>query len=468
MNLGVKDVAKILRAELMGPTNGMFPPVSIDSRSLKPGEIFWALNGPNFDAHDFVGDALNRGALGAVVNQSWRGVKTWESSDNVLLEVEDTGTALVKLASWWRERFDIPVIAITGSIGKTTTKDWAATLLSAKYEVYKTPGNRNNLIGLPLSLLDLDQFHQIAVVEMGANRVGEIAQLCQIAAPTIGMITKIAPVHLEGFGSREGVVQAKKELYDYIGNKGKLLVPVHDEELLDLAEGKSVIGFGLGDPPKDANLEQYFGVSLIGHSSIGQPILEIEGQQVTLKLVGNVWLSSVIAAVAIARYFEVPMDDILAELSGLEPSKGRLRYYDISGIEVWDDTYNSNPESLKAAIELLISREAERKIAVLGDMCELGEAEEELHREIGNFLIEHPIDAVFTYGNRAAWIAEQASPSNMLVESYHDKKSLTERLSEYLKPGDAVLFKASRSMYLERVLYNIFPTIAESNNLQQN
>ena len=164
VNLGVKDVAKILRAELTGPANGMFPPVSIDSRTLKPGEIFWALKGPNFDAHDFVDDALDRGASGAIVNQSWRGARTWEDKKNVLLEVEDTDAALVKLATRWREHFDIPVIAITGSIGKTTTKDWAATLLSAKYEVFKTPGNRNNLIGLPLSLLDLDQFHQIAVV----------------------------------------------------------------------------------------------------------------------------------------------------------------------------------------------------------------------------------------------------------------------------------------------------------------
>ncbi len=152
----------------------------------------------------------------------------------------------------------------------------------------------------------------------------------------------------------------------------------------------------------------------------------------------------------------------------MEPSSGRLRRYDISGIEVWDDTYNSNPESLKASIELLISREAKRKIAVLGDMCELGDTEEELHREIGNFLIEHPVDALFTYCNRAAWIAEQASQSDMLIESYHDKESLTQRLGEYLKPGDAVLFKASRSMYLEQVLYNIFPTIAESNNIKQN
>ena len=283
VNLGVKDVAKILRAELSGPTNGMFPPVSIDSRTLKPGEIFWALKGPNFDAHDFVDNVLNRGASGAIVNQSWRGARAWESPDKILLEVEDTDSALVKLAIWWRERFDIPVIAITGSIGKTTTKDWAATLLSAKYEVFKTPGNRNNLIGLPLSLLDLDQFHQIAVMEMGANHIGEIAQLCQIAAPTIGMITKIAPAHLEGFGSRDGVVQAKKELYNYIGDKGKLLVPAQDQELLKLAEGKPIIGFGLGDPLNDANFEQYFGATLIGHSSIGQPIFEIEGHQVTLK-----------------------------------------------------------------------------------------------------------------------------------------------------------------------------------------
>jgi UDP-N-acetylmuramoyl-tripeptide--D-alanyl-D-alanine ligase len=439
----------------------MFPRVSIDSRSLKPGEIFWALKGPNFDAHNFVDEALRKGASGVVVDQSWRGARVWDDSGAILMEVKDTGAALIKLAAWWRERFDIPVIAITGSIGKTTTKDWAATLLGAQYEVFKTPGNRNNLIGLPLSLLDLDRLHQIAVVEMGANHIGEIADLCHIADPAVGMITKIAPAHLEGFGSREGVVQAKKELYDYIGDRGKLLVPVHDQELLGLAEGKSIVGFGLGDPPEGVDVEQYFGATVVGHSDIGQPILDVEGHRATLQIVGDLWLPSVIAAIAVARYFEVPLEDIISGLSKLEPSPGRLRRYDISGIEVWDDTYNSNPESLKAAIELLRSRDAQRKIVVLGDMCELGDAEEELHREIGDFLVENPVDALFTYGDRANWIGEQAAKSDMLVESYHVQKSLTEHLAEYLQPGDAVLFKASRSMFLERVLYDMFPTIAK-------
>jgi UDP-N-acetylmuramoyl-tripeptide--D-alanyl-D-alanine ligase len=439
----------------------MFPRVSIDSRSLKPGEIFWALKGPNFDAHNFVDDALGKGASGAVVDQSWRGARVWDDSDSILLEVEDTGAALIKLATWWRERFDIPVVAITGSIGKTTTKDWAATLLGAKYEVFKTPGNRNNLIGLPLALLDLDRFHQIAVVEMGANHIGEIADLCDIADPTVGMITKIAPAHLEGFGSRDGVVKAKKELYDYIGDRGTLLVPVHDQELLELAEGKPIAGFGLGDLPEGVDVEQYFGATVVGHSDIGQPILDIEGQRAALQIVGDLWLPSVIAAVAVARYYDVSLEDIVSGLSKLEPSPGRLRRYDISGIEVWDDTYNSNPESLKAAIELVRSRKANRNIMVLGDMCELGDAEEELHGEIGDFLVEHPVDALFTYGNRAVWIGEPASKSDMLVELYHDEKALAQRLGEYLKPGDAVLFKASRSMFLERVLYTLFPTIAE-------
>lgn len=461
MNLGVKDVAKILRAGLFGPGSGMFPRVSIDSRSLKSGEIFWALKGPNFDAHDFVDDAFGKGASGAVVDQSWRGARAWEDPDAILLEVEDTGAALIKLATWWRKRFDIPVVAITGSIGKTTTKDWAATLLGAKYEVFKTPGNRNNLIGLPLSLLDLDRFHQIAVVEMGANHIGEIADLCNIANPTVGMITKIAPAHLEGFGSRDGVVRAKKELYDYIGDRGTLLVPVHDQELLGMAEGKSIVGFGLGELPEGIEIEQYFGATVVGHSDIGQPILDIEGNQATLKIVGDLWLPSVIAAVAIARYFDVPLEDIVSGLRKLEPSPGRLRRYDISGIEVWDDTYNSNPESLKAAIELVRSRKANRKIIVLGDMYELGNSEEILHREIGDCLVEHPVDALFTYGDRAVWIGEQAARSNMLVESYFDEKALAQRLGEFLKPGDAVLFKASRSMFLERVLHSLFPTIAE-------
>jgi len=462
MNLTVIEVAKILRADLTGPGFKLFPRVSIDTRTIRPGEIFWALKGPNFDGHDFVDAALKSGAVGAVVSAGWRGSQTMGSPETIFLRVADTEKAVVKLASWWRRRADIPVVAITGSIGKTTTKEWAAELLAKKYRVFKTPGNKNNLIGLPLAMLDLAMYHQIAVVEMGANHQNEISRLCKIAAPTHGLITRIAPVHLEGFGSIEGVIRAKGELYDYLKQKGKILAPVHDSVVMGLTVGAKVIGFGIGAPPKGVELDKYFRVDMVGHTNSGNPIVEIENQQVTLNVVGDLWIPSAVAAAAIARTFNVPVKDVVSGLAELEPAWGRLKSFHIEGVEVWDDTYNSNPESLKAAIDLLLSRPAQRHILVVGDMLELGSDEEMLHRQIGSYLSDRPFHMLFAIGKRAAWIADNVTTDpGKTIESYPDLKTLIKRLTRLFKPGDAVLFKASRGVTLEQVLVKLFPEIEQ-------
>jgi UDP-N-acetylmuramoyl-tripeptide--D-alanyl-D-alanine ligase len=462
MNLTVKGVAKILRADTSGPPFALFPPVSIDTRTIKPGEIFWALKGPNFDGHDYVKAALDKQAAGAVVKSSWRGVNPQDYPDKIFLTVSDTQEALTKLAGWWRCLMEIPVIAITGSIGKTTTKEWASVLLGKKYRVFKTPGNRNNVIGLPLALLNLAIYHQIAIVEMGANHENEISELCRIAAPTHGLITKIAPVHLEGFRDIDGVIRAKKELYDYVREYGKILAPAHDPVIMRMVEGQKVIGFGIGAPPPGIEFEQYIQVNLVGHSPKGQPILGMEDKQATLNVVGDLWIPAAVAAVAIARTFDVSTRDIIAGLSEMEAGWGRLKSFDIKGMEIWDDTYNSNPESLKAAIELLVSRPARRRILVMGDMLELGADEEKLHRDIGAFLNDHPVDLIMTYGRRAYWIADCiSSDRKKVVESFTEQDALAARLKDILKSGDAALFKASRGMFLEQVLIRLFPEIEE-------
>ena len=456
------EVAKVLRAELTGAGAQPFPAISIDTRTLKPGDIFWALKGPNFDGHDFVEVALKKQASGAVVNLEWYRKHSVDSKDKIFLEVDDTGTALTRLAAWWRKRMNIPVVAITGSIGKTTTKDWAAAILSKRYRVFKTPGNRNNLVGLPLAMIDLALYHQIAVMEMGANHEGEIAQLCRIVAPTHGLITRIAPVHLEGFGDIGGVIRAKSELYKYLEADGEILAPAHDPVVMNLVKGKEIIGFGLGDPPSDTTFKDYYRVDIIGHSKLGQPILKIEGHRATLKAVGDLWIPAAVAAAAIARTFEIPVRDIVEVLSEIEPGPGRLKSFNIDEIEIWDDTYNSNPESLKAAIELLCSRPAKRRILVVGDMMELGSTEEELHRNIGTFLQDRPVDALFTIGQRASWIAESIPKNTRIkIEIFQEHEPLIKHLKKLLKPGDAVLFKASRTIFLEQVVIALFPGIAK-------
>jgi len=462
MNLTVIEVAKILRADLSGPGFKLFPTVSIDTRIIRPGEIFWALKGPHFDGHDFVDAALKSGVAGAVVSTGWHGSYAGSSPETIFLRVNDTEKALVKLASWWRKRTEIPVVAITGSIGKTTTKEWASVLLAKKYRVFKTPGNRNNLIGLPLALLDLAIYHQIAVIEMGANHQNEISKLCRIAAPTHGLITRIAPVHLEGFGDINGVIRAKRELYDYLRQKGKILAPAHDPVVMGLTGGAKVIGFGIGAPPPGIEFENYFRVDVVGHSPGGQPILEVENQQVALNVIGDLWIPSAVAAAAIARTFEVPVKDVVSGLAEVEPEWGRLKSFHIEGVEVWDDTYNSNPESLRAAVDVLLSRPAKRHILVVGDMLELGSDEEKLHREIGTFLTDRLFDMLFTVGKRAAWIGENV-PAGLkkIIESYPDNPALTKRLTGLFKAGDAVLFKASRGVAMEQVLVKLFPEIEQ-------
>jgi UDP-N-acetylmuramoyl-tripeptide--D-alanyl-D-alanine ligase len=462
MNLTIREIAQILRADVSGSEEQILSSVSIDTRTLKLGDIFWALKGINFDGHDFVVEAFRKGAIGAVVNQDWNEPAALSTSNTILIKVDDTNKSLKHLASWWRNRFEIPVIAITGSIGKTTTKDWLTEILATKYNVFKTPGNRNNLVGLPLALLDLESCHQIAVVEMGANHQGEIVELCRIAVPTHGLITCIAPVHLEGFGNLDGVKKTKGELCDYLRPKGTVFLPIHDPILRKLAKGNKIVGFGSSVQPSNLSMEQYIRINVVGHSALGQPILEIEGQKVTLKTIGDIWIPAATAAAAIAKYFEVPVEDIITCLADLDAGPGRLKSFSSMGMEIWDDTYNSNPESLKAAINLLVSRPANRHIAVIGDMLELGETEEQWHNDVGDYIKPKNLDAVFTYGPRAAWIAQGIDTnSKITVESFQDQKPLTERLKKFLKPGDAVLFKASRAMFLERVLCQLFPEIAD-------
>jgi UDP-N-acetylmuramoyl-tripeptide--D-alanyl-D-alanine ligase len=461
------QVAKVLRADMSGPSTKPFPAVSIDTRTLQPREIFWALKGPNHDGHDFLDEAMKKGAAGAVVQRECYAARSPAYPDHIFIGVDDTSLALRRLGAWWRERFDIPVMAITGSLAKTTAKDWAATILKKRYQVFKTPGNRNNLIGLPLALLDLDRVHQVAVVEMGANHEGEIAELCRITDPTHGVITKIAPVHLEGFGDLDGVIRAKKELYDNLGSKGIILAPVDDPHIMNMVRGREIIGYGLGDPPAGVELKQYYRVELAGHSQLGQPILDIDGRRVTMKVVGDLWIPAALAAIAIGRCFQVPVDDIATVLPTLETGPGRLNCVEISGMEIWDDTYNSNPESLKAAIGLILSRPGRRRIIVVGDMLELGSREEELHRHIGAYVKDHPIDAVFTYGNRAQWIAESIpQDAGITVGTYNELDPLCKKLKRYVGPGDVVLFKASRGMYLERLLACLFPDVFPTEPLQ--
>jgi UDP-N-acetylmuramoyl-tripeptide--D-alanyl-D-alanine ligase len=432
------------------------PPISIDSRTLKPREIFWSLKGIR-DGQDFVLDALKRGAKAVVVAEKW-----WKENTAIAQSipaawvVSDRLNALQTLAKAWRREFNIPLIAVTGSHAKTTTKELIRRALGAKYLVGASVGNLNNHIGVPLSLLTLRAEHEISVIEMGANHPGEIAFLCEIANPTDGLITSIGRAHLEGFGDIEQVAAAKGELFRFLGDSGRAFVPVEDLRCLRASDGvKRRVGFGFCPKPASWKDIYYTGEDL-RLTDEAFPVFRFADTEVHLRLHGRFWARAALAAMTIAVSFEVEAAAAAEAIAKWEGISGRAqlrRFHDMTFI---DDTYNANPDSMRSALELLCELSGKRHIAVLGDMAELGAHAEEEHRDLGRELAHLGIDRLYCLGASASLIAEEAGRAG--AETWHTEKrdELIARLRKDLGAGDTVLFKASRCMALDEVMNALF------------
>ena len=428
-----------LNAKLQGADVEFFG-VSTDSRSIEPGMLFVALHGPNHDGHDHLEQAHAAGAVAALVERPL-------AIDMPQLVVADTRLALGQLAAAWRRQLQTPLVAVTGSNGKTTVKEMCAAILSRAGSTLATRGNLNNDIGVPLTLLRLSQEHRFGVIEMGANHAGEIAYLTQLAAPQVAIITNAAPAHLEGFGSIEGVARAKGEIFSGLSDNGVAVINADDDYAglwRELSSGSRTLCFGLAKPAD-------VGARGLGdvHGSELEVLTPLGSFHLNLPLAGRHNIMNALAAITAALALNIDFSDIAAGLESLSVVKGRLTMRaGLNGATILDDSYNANPASLHAGLEVLASCRGVRLLA-LGDMGELGDNAEALHRQAGNDARAMGIDGLYATG-RLSRRASEAFGEN--GHFYEQQQQLVEALLPQLNKEVTVLVKGSRSSRMERVV----------------
>jgi UDP-N-acetylmuramoyl-tripeptide--D-alanyl-D-alanine ligase len=425
--------------------------VSTDSRDVKSGDLFIALKGERFDGHDFIGEAVNKGVKAVVTSLVMNNLPI---NIGVVL-VKDTLIALQDIAAFYRRLFDVPITAITGSTGKTTTKDMIHTLLAAKFNVLKSEGNLNNQIGLPLTLFKLNGTHQMAVVEMGMSGFNEISRLTAIAEPTLGVITNIGLSHIENLGSRENILKAKLELFERFDKRCTAILNADDDLLWGLKSKLSfpVIYYGTknGIALRAENIESLNGkgISYTLHT-------EGEKHRISLSVPGRHNVYNSMAAVATARYFGVEFEHILSAFQNLRTHKMRLEITSLKeGITVIDDAYNASPDSVVSAISVLKDLPGKRKIAILGDMLELGDYSEYAHSFVGKAVFNNGIDTLITKGDLSRVIATQAQILGMgkdRVFSLDSNADVKFMLETFVESGDTILVKGSRGMKMEEIV----------------
>jgi len=454
MKLEPEEIAEICRAHIRqrGPDR-LFRGLNTDSRRLKRDELFFALSGPHYDGHEFVPKAFRTGASGAVIK---KGRRIAAPGARWLFSVTDPLRALGDTAAAWRKRFDIPVIGVTGSNGKTTTREMIAQILATRYHVLKTEKNFNNLIGLPLTLNRLNRRHQVAVLEMGMNIPGEIARLSKIAQPTIGVITNIARAHLAGLGSLAAVRKAKAEILPHLPADGLAVLNADDPRVLSLAAKSraQVVTFGFG-PDADVRGRHFKTVGTQGSS------FEVSGAghrfQIRLSLPGQHNASNALAAIAVGHHLGIASSRMGRALRQVQLPAGRMEEIRLKGgTLILNDSYNANPDSVLQALRTLTTfPNSRRKVVVLGDMLELGRFSRKSHREIGQAAVKAGCQELFAVGQWADEILAGAKQAGLAARRQHrcqDSAEAGKLLQDHIEAGDLILLKASRGVGLERVL----------------
>lgn len=448
---------------VIGEYYGRMPGVSIDTRTLKQGELFWALTGDNTDGHFYVRSAFAMGASIAAVSREWFDIQGEWKNEHLWFVMDNPLQGMQTLARVIIENTGAMVVGLTGSYGKTTTRRLIAAGLATDGVTVETEGNRNNHIGLPLTLLNLPGEEKYIVLEMGANHPGEIDFLCKIAKPAIGVITVIRNVHTEGFGDLEGVQKAKGELFRYLEHEGMAIVNLNDNRVRAEAEkNKRKAGYFLGNIPSDWNYS-YYGGHILGIDAWSRPVIAVEGMQVGLKMPGKQHALSAIAAYAVCVEAGAEPERILPAIARVEPVEGRGNVLTLAdNIELLDESYNAGPASIMATLETLSARPGE-KIAVLGDMYELGTIEEEEHRRIGHSILLDEIDRVIFVGERMIWAFEEAELSGHPGVEYlpeADPEQLAERITSGIAPGTGIAIKGSHAMRLDRTVARLVELLA--------
>ena len=447
--LSLTEIAQVTNAEKNSDAEIFFDSISTDSRKIKGGELFVAIKGENMNGESFAGDAIKKGASAVMVSKTAKRIP-----EGVILKVDDTLVAYRQIAGAWRNRFDIPIIAVTGSNGKTTTKDLTAAALTGVWNVLKTTANFNNEIGVPLTLLELDETHRAAVVEIGMRGLGQIAELAKFVKPTIGIVTNVNETHIELLGSIENIAKAKGELVEAIPAGGTVILNADDPHVAAMknlaADGVRVLNYSLENPDAD-----FFAKNILIGSVSTEFIMSFRGKEYDFEIpmLGRHNVSNALAAIAAGYAVGLTVPDVQRGFATLTTTKMRFEVIRRDGLTIVNDAYNASPASMRMAIRTAAEIYGGKKFAVLGDMLELGSLSERLHREIGAELVENKFDTLIAIGNLGKFIADGARDAGLknvyAVDSHEDA---AKKILELVRDGDTILFKASHAMHMEKII----------------
>lgn len=431
----------------------------IDSRRMEKDGLFFAAVGEHVDGHKFIGQVFEKGALCVVTEKTPEEVEQEHGvpADNwgAYIRVKNTFDALKKIAAFYRQQLTIPVVGVTGSVGKTSTKEFVAAVLAQKYRVLKTEGNFNNEIGLPLTLLRIQKEHEVAVVEMGISEFGEMSRLGAMARPDICVITNIGQCHLENLHDRAGVFRAKTEIFDYLQPDGKVCLNMEDDMLKEVMEvsDHKVYHFGFSD----GLLVKAYATDLESKGLFGSHAnmhLDGESYPVDIPLPGEHMVLNAMAAATVGTLLELSVEEILRGIKSIKPVGGRSNVLQMAGRTVIDDCYNANPVSMKAAIDLLSMGEG-RRVAILGDMFELGADSDAMHGEVGVYAVKKAVDVILCIGEKSRYMyeaARKAKKEEQEIYYFPTREKLLEKLPGLIKEGDTILVKASHGMGFDKVI----------------
>jgi len=446
----VRDVLGAVKGKLLsGNPDEMLTGISTDTRNIKNGELFVAIKGGNFDGHSFILDAVAKGAGGVLVQEGGITNANFKLPDVSFILVNDSIRALGDIGNFHRSRFNIPIIGITGSNGKTTTKEMTSAILSKKFNALKSYGTENNNIGVPLTLMRLNSNHNMVILEMGTNHLGEIRRLSEIARPTMAIITNIGPSHLEYLEDVDTVLKAKLEILEYMDKDGKLILNADDDSLRTIKTSRKAIWFGFD---KEAD----FYADKINPEPDGINFRLNGKWDISLGVLGRHNVYNALAAIACGLDFGVSIDDIKDVLKEFKVPNMRMEVKRFGDIKIINDTYNANPPSMKQAIEALRDMVTEgRKVLVVGDMLELGTFSGRFHHLVGKQAAESGIDLIVAVGKLAEHIskgAQEAGMSQRKIKLCAATKEACEKVASLIKKGDTILVKGSRAMKMEGIV----------------
>lgn len=435
----LKEIANACSGKLVGDENTVITSVETDSRKVVSGTLFAAIPGNRVDGHDFIESSIEKGMACALCERE-------PNCNTPYILVPSTLQALKDIAAYYRSLFTIPIIGITGSVGKTSTKEMIASVLSVKYKIHKTEKNFNSQIGVPLTVFGIEEDTEISIIEMGISDFGEMSNLAKIVKPDICVFTNIGDCHLEALKDRDGVFRAKTEMLDFVKPQTKVFYNANDKQLWKIKDFANItpvpFGFDISDKYYATNVQ-----TVQGKGVLATLVLDNEKVDVTIPAIGEFMVLNALCAAGIGKQFNMTNEEIKKGIESFENVGSRSRVIDTGFITLIDDCYNANPTSVKASINSL-SKFMSRKVAVIGDMKELGENENDLHKQVAEYILSNGIDLLICAGK----LCENMAKVSNTVVHFDTTEDCAENISKYIEKGDTVLVKASHSMHFEKIV----------------